>query len=94
MFNARAALLYTERYVSMSKPAERDANLILLVSAGYPMATALMLFAAWVSFWTTGARVVPISPAYLGNEVVPEDQDEQLAQSSEAFYVTSSLESG
>jgi hypothetical protein len=69
-----------ERYVPMSKPVERDANLILLVSAGYPMATALMLFAAWVSFWTMGTRVVPISPAHLGKEVLAEDQDEQLAQ--------------
>jgi hypothetical protein len=61
MFTARAALLYTERYVSMSKPAERDPDLILLVSVGYPMAIAFMLFAAWASFWTLGVRV-PISP--------------------------------
>jgi hypothetical protein len=45
----------------MSKPAERDPDLTLLVSVGYPMATALMLFAAWASFWTLGVRV-PISP--------------------------------
>jgi hypothetical protein len=56
----------------MSKPAERDPDLILLVSVGYPMATVLMLFAAWASFWTLEARV-PISPIQL------EDQHEELA---------------
>jgi hypothetical protein len=66
----------------MSKPAERDANLILLVSVGYPLATALMLFGAWTSFWAIGARAVPISPAALdpGEGVGPEDQYEQLAE--------------
>jgi hypothetical protein len=65
----------------MSKPAERDANLILLISFGYPMAIALTLFGAWASFWTLGARGVPISAAIdLGNELGPEDQHEQLAE--------------
>jgi hypothetical protein len=36
----------------MSNIAERDPNLALLVSAGYPMAAGLMLFSAWTSFWT------------------------------------------
>jgi hypothetical protein len=60
----------------MSKPAERDPNLILLVSVGYPMATALMLFAAWASFWTIG---VPISPAVLQSSGVLVDEHEELA---------------
>jgi hypothetical protein len=66
----------------MSKPAEGDANLILLVSVGYPMATALMLLGAWASFWTLGAKVVPIPPAatYLGNEVAPDNKQEQVSQ--------------
>jgi hypothetical protein len=65
----------------MSKPAERDANLMLLVSVGYPLAITLTLFGAWASFWKLGARVVQISPAALdpGEGVVPEDQYAQLA---------------
>jgi hypothetical protein len=58
----------------MSKPAECEPALILLVGVGYPMATALMLFAAWASFWTLEPRV-PISPA----AVQLEDQHEELA---------------
>jgi hypothetical protein len=41
----------------MAKPAERDPNLVLLLSTGYPIATALTLYADWASFW------IPLSPA-------------------------------
>jgi hypothetical protein len=50
----------------MSKPGERDPNLILLVSVGYPIATALMMFAAWASFWTPGARVAALTAVTMG----------------------------
>ena len=46
----------------MSEPIERDPNLILLLSAGYPLAAGIMLFAVWASFWSLGAKV-PITPA-------------------------------
>ena len=45
----------------MTDPAESDPNLILLISAGYPMATGLILFAAWASFWSLGVTE-PVSP--------------------------------
>jgi hypothetical protein len=59
----------------MSNPVERHPSLILLISAGYPMAMGMILFGVWGSFWSLGVRA-PLSPTVRADQHPGEVSDE------------------